>query len=98
MKLTKQSIAHIAELARLKLSDKELATYGDQLSGILSYIDQLSEVDTDNVEPTAQVTGLKNVLRDDDIFIWDESETKEALDEAPEMEQGQVKVKRIIWD
>ena len=96
MKLTKQEIEHIANLARLKLTDKEIKKYGDQLSGVLSYIDQLKEVNTDDVEPTAQVTGLTNVLRDDKVRVWDKEETKEALEQAPEFEDNQVKVKRVL--
>ena len=62
MKLSKQDIKHIANLARLELSEKELDKYGKQLSDVLGYIDQLQEVDTKGVEPTAQVTGLTNVF------------------------------------
>jgi len=96
MKLTKEEIEHIANLARLNLTDKELKKYGGQLSGILSYIDQLQEVNTDEVEPTAQVTGLTNAWREDKVKVWDKAETKEALDQAPEFEDHQVKVKRVL--
>ena len=63
MQLSKEEIQHIAKLARLELTDKELEKYGGQLSAVLNYIDQLKEVDVKGVEPTAQVTGLENVLR-----------------------------------
>jgi len=96
MKLTIDEIKHIAGLARLELSDKELKKYGSQLSDVLDWIDQLKEVDTKGVEPTAQVTGLENVLRQDVVKAWDDQERMAALDEAPELEDGQVKVKRIL--
>lgn len=96
MRLNKKDIQHIANLARLELTDKELKTYGDQLSDVLSYIDQLKEVDTKGVEPTAQVTGLKDVFREDEIKQWDEKEREAALNQAPEMEDRQIKVKRIL--
>jgi aspartyl-tRNA(Asn)/glutamyl-tRNA(Gln) amidotransferase subunit C len=96
MKLDKQEIKHIAELARLHLTDKEMETYGSQLTDILSYIDQLKEVDTTGVEPTAQVTGLKNVWREDGVKEWDQAEVKAAFKQAPELENGQVKVRRIL--
>lgn len=96
MKLTKQEIQHIANLARLELSDQEYEKFGTQLSDVLSYIEQLKEVNTDDVEPTAQVTGLENIWREDEVEKWDENEIKSALDEAPELEDGQVKVKRVL--
>ena len=96
MDLTKEQIKHIAELARLQLTEKELEIYGNQLSRVLGFIDQLQEVDTDDVEPTSQVTGLENVLREDTAREWDKKESKEALEQAPEIKNGQVKVKRVL--
>jgi aspartyl-tRNA(Asn)/glutamyl-tRNA(Gln) amidotransferase subunit C len=96
MGLTKEQIKHIADLARLDLTEKELKLYGSQLSEILEYINQLQAVDTTNVEPTAQVTGLENIFREDEVEDWDKKERKEALSQAPELENGQVKVKRIL--
>jgi len=96
VKLSKNEIEHIAKLARLELSDDELDLYGSQLSGILEFIDQLSEVDTSSVEPTAQVTGLVNVLREDNVVEWDREELAKAIAQAPEVEDGQIKVKRVI--
>ncbi len=96
MKLTKNEIKHIAELARLELSEAELKKYGSQLSDILNYIDRLKEVDTKEIEPTAQVTGLENIMREDKIKDWDSEERKKALAEAPELEDGQVRVKRVL--
>ena len=96
MNLSKKEIQHIAKLARLELTDEELDKYGSQLSGVLNYIDQLKEVNTAGVEPTAQVTGLNNVFREDEIKEWDEDENKKAINEAPEVYKGQIKVKRIL--
>lgn len=67
MKLSKEQVEHIAGLARLKLTDVETEKYSQQLSGILEYVDKLSAIDTTQVEPTSQVTGLVNVSRDDEI-------------------------------
>ena len=96
MKFKKEEIQHIADLARLELSDKELDIYGKQLSNILGYIEQLQEVDTDGVEPTAQVTGLENFWREDEPCVWDDSERVNAINQAPEVEDGQVKVGRVL--
>ncbi len=96
MKLKKEEIKHIADLARLELNEAELEKYGSQLSDVLSYIDQLKEVDVTDTEPTAQVTGLKNVLREDVVEDWDEQEKQAALNEASELEDNQYKVKRVL--
>jgi aspartyl-tRNA(Asn)/glutamyl-tRNA(Gln) amidotransferase subunit C len=96
MKLKKNEIEHIANLARLELNDDELDLYGGQLSDILSYIDQLQEVDTAGIEPTAQVTGLENVLREDVVNIWDKKEQADALAQATDLEDGQIKVRRVL--
>jgi len=96
MKLGKKEIQHIANLARLELTEAELKKYGSQLSDVLNYIDQLKEVDTANIEPTAQVTGLENVLREDVIEDWDAEERNKALKQSPELEDGQVKVRRVL--
>lgn len=96
MKLTKKEIEHIAKLARLDLTEAELEKYGGQLSGILDYIDQLKEVDTTGVEPTAQVTGLENVLREDEVDEWDEAERELALRDSPDREDRFIKVKKVF--
>jgi aspartyl-tRNA(Asn)/glutamyl-tRNA(Gln) amidotransferase subunit C len=96
MKLDKKQIEHIANLARLELSDEEVKKYGGQLSGIFDYIEQLSEVNVEGVEPTAQVTGMKNILREDKVEVWAENEVEASLNQAPETEDHQIKVKRVL--
>src|SRR3954470_8975486 len=65
MKLTPEDVRHVAALARLGLSDDEVMRMGDQLSSILEHIAVLERVDTSTILPTAQVTTLSNVMRDD---------------------------------
>ncbi|MFA6171134.1 MAG: Asp-tRNA(Asn)/Glu-tRNA(Gln) amidotransferase subunit GatC [Patescibacteria group bacterium] len=96
MELTKKEIEHIAKLARLDLTEEELKKYGGQLEGILGYIDMLKEVDTTGVEPTAQVTGLENMLREDKIEEWDKAEVEAALKDSPDCEGRFVKVKKVF--
>ncbi|MFH1427718.1 MAG: Asp-tRNA(Asn)/Glu-tRNA(Gln) amidotransferase subunit GatC [Patescibacteria group bacterium] len=96
MKLKKQEIKKIADLARLELTDEELKTYGSQLSDVLEYIDQLKEVDTSDVQPTAQVTDLENITREDKVEDWPKDEVESALAQAPEREGKFVKVKRVL--
>jgi len=95
MSITREEIQHIAELARLHLSEEEITKFGGQLDSILQYVGQLNEVDTKGVEPTAQVSGLSDVWRSDDIIEWDKDEVEAALSQG-ERETGQVKVKRVL--
>ena len=65
MELSHDEVRRIAELAKLDLSDAEVALYAGQLSNILQYFQRLQEVDTSHIAPTASVLPLKNVLRAD---------------------------------
>jgi len=86
-KLSPQEIDHIAKLSRLELTATEKEVYGNQLSGVLEYVSQLNEVATDNVEPTANITGLSNVWREDQVeasgFSYDD-----LVLNAPKFEDG----------
>lgn len=93
-KLTKDETKHIAKLSRIQLSDAELEKYSEQLSSILGYIDKLNEVDTSNVEVTAQVTGLKNVLRKD--IVKKSLTQEEALSTAKNKERGYFRTQAVI--
>ncbi|WP_155286480.1 Asp-tRNA(Asn)/Glu-tRNA(Gln) amidotransferase subunit GatC [Lacticaseibacillus zhaodongensis] len=63
--ISKEQVAHVAELARLQFSDEKLQEFTGQLDEIMNMVDQLSEVDTDGVPVTTQSVLLENVLRDD---------------------------------
>jgi aspartyl-tRNA(Asn)/glutamyl-tRNA(Gln) amidotransferase subunit C len=65
MKISKEEVEHVAKLARLDITAAEKEAFAQQLSAILSYVDQLKGVDTTDVEPTATVLNQSNVLRDD---------------------------------
>ncbi len=66
--LTRDQVLHIAKLARLTLESDEIDKMAKELSSILTYIEMLHEVDTTSVEPTAQITGLTNALREDIVI------------------------------
>ena len=96
MKLTKKEVEHIALLARLGLTEAEMEKYAGELSSILDYVEQLKEVDTDGVEPTAQVTGLENVMRADEIKECDAATRDALLRLAPDREDNLIKVKSVF--
>ena len=80
--LNDDQVRHIAKLARLELTDDEVAQFAKELSSILDYIDMLQEVDTEGVEATAQPTGITNAFREDEVRT-DGPEPKELLECSP---------------
>lgn len=93
--LSDEQIQHIAKLARLGLKKGEPEKFSRQLSEILSYVDQLKEVETDNVDPTLQVTGLQNVTRKDEVFRFSSREELLACTPLPVV-RDQIKVQSVI--
>lgn len=69
--ITPAQVHHIAKLARLRLSEAEVETYANEIGSILAYVAILKEVDTNGVEPTAQIVGSSGILRDDAICAPD---------------------------
>ncbi len=65
MSITHQDVQHIAELAKLNLSDAEEGLYQEQLSAILDYAQRLNALDTEAIPPTATVLPLRSIMRDD---------------------------------
>lgn len=96
VELSQEQVRHIAKLARLGLTDEEVKKFSTQLTNILQYVEVLSEVDTENVEATNQVTGLKNVMRDDAVDgNWTRREELLGCSELP-VEHDQIRVKPAI--
>ena len=94
MALTLEDVAHVARLARLRLSPAELEKMRDQLSNILDHFQMLQQIDVSTVPPTAQVTDLVNVLREDEIRPTLPRE--QALANAPEQQDGMFRVRAIF--
>jgi len=67
MKLSRHEVEHIAELAKLDLTDEEVDRYQSQISTILGYVEMLMELDTQDVQPMAHVLPVSNVMRDDQV-------------------------------
>ncbi|HUC06596.1 MAG TPA: Asp-tRNA(Asn)/Glu-tRNA(Gln) amidotransferase subunit GatC [Solirubrobacterales bacterium] len=63
--IEREQVLHVAKLARLGLSEEEVATMAGELSGILEHVDRIAELDLDDVEPTTHVVALENALRAD---------------------------------
>ena len=93
-KITLKEVEHVARLARLELSDAEKERMRSQLDAILTYIDKLRQLNTDNVEPTSHAIPMVNVMRGDEVRPY--LSTEEILANAPEREGDFVRVPRII--
>ncbi|KKR07868.1 MAG: Aspartyl/glutamyl-tRNA(Asn/Gln) amidotransferase subunit C [Parcubacteria group bacterium GW2011_GWC2_39_14] len=94
MKLDKAQIEHLANLAKLDISEEEKEKYAEQLSSILEYVDKLNEIDTKNIEPLSQVSGAIDVLRPDVVKQCFSQE--KVLAEVPDLEKRQIKVKKVF--
>jgi aspartyl-tRNA(Asn)/glutamyl-tRNA(Gln) amidotransferase subunit C len=94
MKITRKDVENVALLSRLEMKDDDVEKFTGQLNAILDYIDVLSKVDTNGVEPTAHVLPLKNVMRADEAKPSLPRDL--ALANAPEQEDGYFKVPKIL--
>jgi aspartyl-tRNA(Asn)/glutamyl-tRNA(Gln) amidotransferase subunit C len=87
-------IEHVVLLARLKLTESEKEFFPGQVERIISYMDQLNELDTSNVEPTAHILPLKNVFREDNITASLPQDN--AMQNAPKRDGSLYRVPKII--
>ena len=95
MQLSHDEVQRIARLARLKLTDAEVEKFSKQLSDILSYAKIIDEVDTSQVEPIAQITGLTNVTFKDEFQACEN--TDELLKCSPNpIKDHMIKVKNVF--
>jgi len=86
MKLTSEQVKKVAKLANLPLTVEEEEKYSEQLSKILSYVEQLDSVDTSNIEPPSLATGQVNILAEDEPRVSMPQE--DALSNAPVAKDG----------
>jgi aspartyl-tRNA(Asn)/glutamyl-tRNA(Gln) amidotransferase subunit C len=96
MGIARQDVEKVALLARLQLSDAELATMTDQLAQIVAYVDQLAEVNTEGVEPMAHAMELRNVFKADQI--QPSLPRDEALANAPHHDERGYLVPAVLGD
>ncbi|PWU69152.1 Asp-tRNA(Asn)/Glu-tRNA(Gln) amidotransferase subunit GatC [Gracilibacillus dipsosauri] len=92
--ISKEQVKHVANLARLALTDEEVEKMTKQLGDIINYAELLNELDTENVKPTTHVLDLKNVMRKDEPRDWISKE--DALKNAPDQKDGQFRVPSIL--
>lgn len=93
--LSKEEVKHIAKLARLGLSDKEIGKFQKELSSILDYVEKLKKVDVSGIQATSHPLEVKNVVREDKPRKW-EAGSERLVKMAPDKKEGYVKVKSIF--
>jgi aspartyl-tRNA(Asn)/glutamyl-tRNA(Gln) amidotransferase subunit C len=94
-KLTRDDVLKLASLARISLNDDEVMEFSEELSAILQYVEQLSNVDVNGLQPTNQVTGLTNVMRKDEVKDYG-YQPDDLLKNVPKTQNNMLKVKRMI--
>lgn len=94
MALTDDDVRHVARLARLALSDEEVAALGPQLTDILAYAEKVQQVATPEVPPTSHPYPLTNIMRADEPRP--SLPSVEAISTAPQAEDGRFRVPRIV--
>ncbi len=94
--LTKEEVEHIAELARIELTQEETTKYQKDLSSILAYFEQLQEIDTNNVEPIGHITGMTNMYREDREEEFGDLGRKEIMENVPDTKDNFIRVKAVL--
>lgn len=92
--LSAEDVRAIADLARLELSEDDVALYQRQLSAILGYFQKLEELDTSRIDPTSSVLPLSNVMRAD--VAGDPLSVDEAIANAPDSDGEQFRVRAVL--
>lgn len=96
MAISKEEIEHVAQLARLELTDGEKEKFTQEIGEILNFVEELNLADTSEVETVSQISGLANIARADEIT--NENNRDKMLQNAPEQKDGFIKVKKVFGD
>jgi aspartyl-tRNA(Asn)/glutamyl-tRNA(Gln) amidotransferase subunit C len=94
MEVDEATVRRIARLARIKITDEEAKGLGGELNGILNWVEQLGEVDTENVEPMTSVVPIKLKMRDD--VVNDGEKVDDVTANAPMSEDGFYVVPKVV--
>ena len=94
MVLTLQDVEHVAELARLELTDEDKDLFREQLSTILEYVERLNQLDVSDIPPTATVLPVHSIMREDEPSSSLQRES--LLENAPESERGYFRVPAVL--
>ena len=92
--ISKKEVQHVAALARIGVSEEEVEKFSTDLSAVLEWVDQLKEVDVSGVEPTAHITGMDDITREDkaDPFLH----VEKIIEAFPEKKDKYNRVKAVL--
>lgn len=93
--ISREELIKLAKLSNLELSEEETSKYQEEVSSILEMIDKLKEIDTEGVEPTYQVSGNTNIMRED-VISDDSLSTEELIKLAPNQTKNQIQVPKVL--
>ena len=93
-KISSSDVRKVAHLARLELPEDQIEPYTEQLEEILSYVDQLQEIDTENIPPTTRAVEVVNAMREDVVEV--NSSREDILNQAPNREGDFFRVPKIL--
>jgi aspartyl-tRNA(Asn)/glutamyl-tRNA(Gln) amidotransferase subunit C len=96
MNIDKDTIEHVAKLARLNLEEDEKIKYAEELSVIFDYIEELNKLDTENIKETFQVLNLENIVREDEVKKYDQEKRDKIILNFPEKKEELLKVKAVF--
>ena len=94
MKISKEEIEHIANLASLNLSSEEIEEYEKDMAGILDFANIVNKLDTDGIEESARAIEQYNVFREDEVKVFEDMDL--LLENAPEHENNMFKVPKVV--
>ncbi|BBW98341.1 MULTISPECIES: Asp-tRNA(Asn)/Glu-tRNA(Gln) amidotransferase subunit GatC [Geobacillus] len=93
-RISLEQVKHVADLARLAITEEEAEMFTKQLDAIITFAEQLNELDTENVPPTSHVLDMRNVMRED--IPEPGLPREEVLKNAPDQQDGQFRVPAIL--
>ncbi|MCM3598212.1 MULTISPECIES: Asp-tRNA(Asn)/Glu-tRNA(Gln) amidotransferase subunit GatC [Bacillaceae] len=93
-RISKEEVKHVANLARLAITEEETEMFTNQLDAIITFAEQLNELDTTGVEPTTHVLEMKNILREDKAEKG--LPVEDVVKNAPDHKDGYIRVPSIL--
>ena len=94
MSVSKEDVKHIAKLSKLNLTQEELEKYTNELSSIVDFANELSNINVAGIKPTAHILDIKNVFRKDEV--QPSYDREEILKNAPSKDAGCVSVPKVV--
>ena len=96
--ISKADVQHIAKLARIELTEREVEQFQGELSSLLDYFDVLKNVDVSKIEPMTHSVLLENITREDQVYQQNNEVLRKLVEAAPQRKGRFFKIKSILHD